>query len=165
MTEINQFLGVLILMGIVYIPEFRMYLADGSRFPEIADIISRQRLFEILYNMHFNDNTHAILDRMDPNYDRLYKTRPLLKLIRKTCLSIEPEEQNCIDEQIIPFEGRNKLKQYLSNKPHKWDTIAFASCGISGITNDFCFYERQDPDLPSLSLPKVITYQAAKFVL
>ena len=43
--EIHQFLGVLILMGIVHIPEFRMYWAYGSRFPEIADIISRQRLF------------------------------------------------------------------------------------------------------------------------
>ena len=106
-------------MGIVNITEFRMYWADGSRFPEYADIISRQWLFEILYNIYFNDNTQEIFDRIDPNYDRLYKIKPLLESIRKKCRFIDSEERNCIDEQNIPFKGSKNLKQYLQKTIYK----------------------------------------------
>ena len=96
-NEIKQFLNILMLMGIVQMPELKMYWADGSRFSEIADIFPRHRFYDILSNLHFNDNNNVILDRTNPNYDSLFKIRPFLESIRKKCREIDPEEKNCID--------------------------------------------------------------------
>ena len=62
-----------------------MYWADGSRFAEIADLFARNRFYEILSNFYFNDNNNVILDKNDPNYDRLFKIRPILEVIRNKC--------------------------------------------------------------------------------
>ena len=56
----------------------------------------------------------------DPNYDKLYKVRPVVDSVLKKCRQIPPEEVHCIDEQIIPTKGRSNTKQYLPNKPNKW---------------------------------------------
>ncbi|KRZ82483.1 hypothetical protein T08_2879 [Trichinella sp. T8] len=39
--------------------------------------------------------------------------------IRQSCLRLEQEEYQSIDEEIIPYKGRNKLKQYIPKKPKK----------------------------------------------
>ena len=49
----------------------------------------------------------------------LNKVRPLLNMLREACLKVEPEEKMSNDEQIIPFKGKNKLKQYIPKKPKK----------------------------------------------
>ncbi|KRY17568.1 hypothetical protein T03_3899, partial [Trichinella britovi] len=56
--------------------------------------------------LHFNDNSEAVQDRETPRYDRLFKIRPLIESIRQSCLQYQS-----IDEEIIPYKGRNKLKQ------------------------------------------------------
>lgn len=67
----------------------------------------------------------------------LNKVRPLLNMLREACLKVEPEEKMSNDEQIIPFKGKNKLKQYIPKKPKKWGIKVLACCGFSGITYDF----------------------------
>lgn len=66
-NEMTQFIGILIFMGIVQMPDMRMYWAEGTRLPTVADIFSRNRFFEILSNLHFNDNNTVIIDRTDQN--------------------------------------------------------------------------------------------------
>ena len=163
-NEMKQFLGVIMLMGIVQMPDFKMYWADGSRFPFIADLFSKTRFYEILSNFHFNDNKNAILDRNNPNYDRLFKIRPVLESIRSKCRSIDPEEKYFIDDQIIPFKARNTITQYLPTKPHKWGVKVFVRCGVSGITYDFSFYKGKDPEIEANIIPHALKFQAAKFV-
>ncbi|KRY18434.1 PiggyBac transposable element-derived protein 3 [Trichinella patagoniensis] len=46
-----------------------------------------------------------------------------------------------IDEEIIPYKGRNKLKQYITKKPKKWGIKVNAWTGVSGLLYNFCFYE------------------------
>ncbi|XP_071748992.1 piggyBac transposable element-derived protein 3-like [Lepeophtheirus salmonis] len=41
---------------------------------------------------------------------------------------------------MVPFKGRNSLKQYMRNKPQKWGIKVFARCGTSGILYDFEVY-------------------------
>ena len=162
--EIKQFLGVIMLMGIVQMPDFKMYWADGSRFPLIADLFTKARFYEILSNFHFNDNNNAILDSNNPNYDRLFKIRPVLESIRNKCRYIDPEEKYFIDEQIIPFKARNTRTQYLPKTPHKWGLKVFVRCGVSGIIYDFSFYNGKDPEIEANSIPHALKFQAAKFV-
>ena len=53
----------------------------------------------------------------EEGYDPLYKIRLLYDRVREECLKQPPAEHQCIDEQLIPFIGRKKFKQYLPNKP------------------------------------------------
>ena len=61
---------------------------------------------------HFNNNDE-MKAKHDPNYDPLFKVRPLLDSLREQLKKVEQGERQCIDEQMIPFKGRSSLKQYL----------------------------------------------------
>ena len=65
--------------------------------------------------------------------DKLYKISPFLTSLKTALHALFPEEYQAIDEQIIPFKGRNALKQYIRNKPHKWGFKLFTRSGLSGI--------------------------------
>ena len=108
--EIEQFIGILLYTGIFPCRSYGTYWSNFSRFPLIADIMSRNR-FQLLFRyIHFNDNTQA-KPRDHPNYDPLFKVSPLLKRLRDAMARIETEERHSMDEQIIPFKGRSGLKQ------------------------------------------------------
>ena len=94
-----------------------MYWEEYSRFPIIADTMSRNRFKSLLRYIHFNDNNN-MKKKDHTDYDALFKVRPLLDALKEKMGEVEPEEHHAIDEQIIPFKGRSHLKQY--NKPHKW---------------------------------------------
>ncbi|KRX38466.1 PiggyBac transposable element-derived protein 3, partial [Trichinella murrelli] len=95
-SELEAFLGTLLKMGLVPKPRYAMYWSTELRCDAIADAMSR--------------NSKAVLDRESPSYDRLFKIRPLIESIRQSCLRLEQEEYQSIDEEIIPCKGRNKLK-------------------------------------------------------
>jgi len=69
--------------------------------------------------IHFNENVRLVTSRKDPEYDPLYKIRPLLDSLRNQCLLVSPEQRQSVDEQIIPFKGKNRLRQYLPKKPKR----------------------------------------------
>lgn len=122
-------------------PRYDLYWSTEMRYPSIADVMSRDRFKEIIRYMHFNDNTKLVKNREDPAYDRLFKVRQLLTKLRAQCLLLDPEEKESIDEQMIPFNGKNKLRVYLPKKPKKWRFKVFARCGVSGIVYDFYVYD------------------------
>jgi len=99
--------------------------------------MSRNRFEELNRYLHFSDNSKVVTNRDDANYDRFNKVRPLLNMLREACQKLEPEEKISVDKQMIPFKGKNKLKQYIAKKPKKWGFKVFAPCGVSGITYDF----------------------------
>ncbi|KRZ02482.1 Retrovirus-related Pol polyprotein from transposon opus [Trichinella zimbabwensis] len=92
MHDIEHFVGTLVKMGIIPMPRFRMYWSADFRVDSFANRLTRNRFMETMRYLHFNDNSQTILDRDDPNYDRLF----------------------------IPYKGKPKPKQYLPCKPHKW---------------------------------------------
>ena len=54
---------------------------------------------------------------------------------------LEIREYLCIDESIIPFRGRHKLKQYNPMKPNKWGFKVFLLCdSASGYVFRYKFY-------------------------
>ena len=116
-NEIEKYIGVLMKMGLVHMPRYAMYWSSETRYPPVADVISRNRFTDLNKHIHFNDNSKLITNRDDAAYDRYYKIRPVLVMLRESCLRIEPEDRMSIDEQMIPYKGKNSLRQYLPKKP------------------------------------------------
>ncbi len=97
----------------------------------------RDRFLQIKKNLHVVDNSTQ-LNQNDPNYDRAFKVRPLLNVVKENFRKITKEENMCIDEQIIPFKGKSIMKQHVSNKPDRWGYKMFLlSSGETGICHEF----------------------------
>jgi hypothetical protein len=115
-NEIEQFLNIHIMAGIVNMPSYRMYRADTTRLEPVADVMSRNWFDTMRNYFHINDNsTMKALD--DPEYDKLFKVRPFVNSIKSSFREIEVENYNSLDEFITPFKGQSSLKQYVRNNP------------------------------------------------
>lgn len=137
--EIEQLVGILMTMGIVKMPNTRMYWSSHSRYSPVADVMSRNRFEQLRKYLHFTNNDDQ-KSSGHPEYDKLFKVRPLLNRLKEKMAELPPEERHSVDEQIIPFKGRSYLKQYLRNKPHKWGFKCFMRAGSSGLMYDFEIY-------------------------
>lgn len=138
-SEVEQLIGVHIMMSLYKKPSYRMFWAQNSRDPIIADTISRNRFEKLRSFLHFNDNTQC-LPYDDPNHDKLFKMWPFIDALRDNFKSIHVDEFLAVDEIIIPFKGRSVMKQHNKAKPHKWGIKLFALASKSGIIHDFEVY-------------------------
>lgn len=120
-SEIKSFVGMLIAMGLHDLPRTELYWSSDRLFrvTPIAHIMPVKRFKKIRQAIHVNDNT-AAPKRGDPNYDKLYKLRPLIDRINERFQSqcIQTTSQS-VDEGMIAFKGRSSLKQYMPLKPIK----------------------------------------------
>lgn len=139
-TEIRQFIGVLIMTGVYSFPEQRFFWKGSTRVESIASNISRDRFLQIKKFLHVVDNTEQ-LNSNDPNYDRAFKVRPLLNIVKENFRRIPKEEKLCVDEQMIPYKGKSIMKQHMPSKPIRWGYKMFLLAGgESGICYDFVLY-------------------------
>ncbi|CAF4590981.1 unnamed protein product [Rotaria sp. Silwood2] len=169
-SEIHQFVGILLMTGIYGLPQQRSYWTNSTRVESIASTMSRDRFLEIKKNLHVVDNINQ-LGQNDPNYDRAFKVRPLLNIIKNNFRKIQKEEHLCVDEQIIPFKGKSIMKQHMPQKPNRWGSKMFLLAdSISGICYDFIFYtgktnERQNGFCTDIvlklseTIPKMMNYK------
>ena len=100
-SELEQYFGKLLMMGLIKLPQYRMFWANGTRIPAIAEAMSVNRFDKIKQFLHCNDNAKMV-PKGDPSYDKLFKVRPVLDSVLKNCKKIPQEEKHSIDEQIIP---------------------------------------------------------------
>lgn len=138
-SEMEQFLAIHMMSGIIQMPSYRMFWGGSTRYPLIADVMSRNRFDSMRTYIHINDNTNTP-NANDPNHDKLFKVRPLIDKVRENFKKIEVEEKLCVDEMVIPFKGRSVMKQYNKNKPHKWGLKVFGLASKSGMVHDFEIY-------------------------
>ncbi|CAB3237883.1 unnamed protein product [Arctia plantaginis] len=108
-TEIKQFLGLVLFMGVVKLPKLAYYWSKdkilGQTFP--ATVMSRNRFELLLQYLHFSDNLSV-----DRN-DRIAKIRPLIDDLNATFQKYySPKEDVCVDERQVPFRGRIIFRQY-----------------------------------------------------
>ncbi|KRX48146.1 PiggyBac transposable element-derived protein 3 [Trichinella murrelli] len=122
-AEMEGLIGMLITMGVSEMPRYRKYWVNQTRMDTVANCMSHNR-FQTLF-----DNDKVVMDRSHPDYDRFYKIRSLIESIRKTCLEEAPGELQSVDEYIIPYKGRCKMKYYNPRKPDKWGLKVIAGCG------------------------------------
>lgn len=104
--EIEQFMGMLLLMSIVKMPSFRMFWAAETRYSPIADVMPRNRFEEIKRYFHFNDNANHQPSgtREDP---RMHRSQLYLKNLRRSSSSLR---SMCVSTKLLT--GR----KYLSGK-------------------------------------------------
>ena len=117
-TEIRQFIGILIISGVYSFPQQRFYWMDGTRVQSIVSAMSRDRFLLIKRFLHVVDNTIQP-NQNDSDYDKAFKVRPLLNIVKENFRKIHKEENLCVDEQIIPFKGRSFMKQHMPKKPNR----------------------------------------------
>uniref|UniRef100_A0A672L7S8 PiggyBac transposable element-derived protein domain-containing protein n=1 Tax=Sinocyclocheilus grahami TaxID=75366 RepID=A0A672L7S8_SINGR len=136
--EIEDFLSMLLFMGVFKFPSLEDYWHNDSRFSVIADIMPRKRFQLLRRYIHFNDNQQC-----SENPDRFYKIRPLFDMLRKQCLLIPSTYKHSVDEVMIGYKGTRagSLCQYIANKPDKWGFKVFCRASSSGIIHDLLMYQ------------------------
>ncbi|XP_065323767.1 piggyBac transposable element-derived protein 3-like [Gordionus sp. m RMFG-2023] len=102
--------------------------------------------------IHINDNDKFI-PLGSEGHDPLHKIRPLITITNNILKSLSIGENICVDEQIIPYKGMSRLKQYNPQKPKKWGYKVFLLCGDDGLLHNFEVYSGKI--LPAEGLPDV----------
>ena len=137
--ELEKFTRCCFRMGLVQMLNQRSYWEEDLRYTGVSSILSKKRFKSIIRSIHFVNN--LTVDEDTKISDKLWKTRPWLNDLWKNCLSVSPEEHNSVDEVMVPFKGRNLLRQYMPNKPHKRGFKIWVRSGISSILYDFDVYQ------------------------
>lgn len=77
--EMKMFIAINLLMGIKKSPSYRDYWSSSPLLndPYISSLMPCKRFSWLLSNLHLNDNS-LLPPRADPQFDKLYKIRPLL---------------------------------------------------------------------------------------
>ena len=70
-----------------------------------------------------------------------WKVAPIIDAVCNACILLLPEENNSINEQMIPFHGHVPGRQHVKNKPKPVGIKLFVRCGQSGMAYDFEFYQ------------------------
>jgi hypothetical protein len=139
--EIITFLGLLLLMGIVYKPRLPMYWSTDEIYHTniFSQVIPRDRFLLLLRFLHFANNDENNPD--DPERDRLHKIRHFSNLIRERCKAVvEPGQHICVDESLVLYKGRLTFKQYIRTKRARFGVKFYTCCTSGGITLDFMIY-------------------------
>ena len=143
--EIEQYIGILMMMGILKYPQYRMYWSPYTKCSAITEVMGLKRFEIIKRYFHINDNTN-MPKKGTPDFDRLYKVRPLVNSVVEKCRQAQQEECQSIDEQMILTKSRSPIRQYLPMKPHKWGLKVWARCGVSDMLYDFNVYLGKEED-------------------
>ncbi|XP_047446638.1 piggyBac transposable element-derived protein 3-like [Mugil cephalus] len=143
-NELEQFLGTVVYMSLFGLPATCMFWNKATRVAKVADTMTLNRWETIKKSLHINNNEGQEQD------DPLYKIRPLVTHLTSKLISIPMSEKLSIDEQIVPFKGRHRLKQYLPSKPKKWGYKILILAGADGIPHNFEVYTGRVDQPPEL---------------
>lgn len=165
--EIEQFVGVCMMMSIIQLPATRYYWSSVFGYPKVNSVMSSKRFEEIKRYIHFNENSTQVL-RGQPGYDPVHKLRPLLNQVGERLLTVPRERYLTVTEHIIPTKCRYSLKKHKPKHPLKLKN--FALSGSSGFTYDFELYtdalvpETVDDDLPNFGFSSNVVLRLAKTI-
>lgn len=139
LPEIKKFFAISLLMSCLKYPQVRMYWAKTTKVNVIASAMTRDRFFLIRANLKVVIDSNVTLQ--EKSSDRLYKIRPLINRIRKGCLMLPRFPEVAIDEQMIPFTGVCRLKQFVRGKPNPEGLKNFVCAAPDGLVLDFEIYQ------------------------
>jgi hypothetical protein len=165
--EIMTFLGLLLLMGVVYKPRLPMYWSTNELYHTaiFSQVMSRDRCMLLLKFLHFANNDN--IDLTDPNRDRLHKIREFLDLMKENFQNVlEPGQHICVDESLVLFKGRLQFKQYITSKRARFGIKFYCCCTSDGVTLDFLIYHgamnRELQEQEGFSTTERIAYSLVK---
>ncbi|XP_049632818.1 piggyBac transposable element-derived protein 4-like [Suncus etruscus] len=141
MGEMNTFIGILLIMGVIQVPEIRLYWSTKEMYmnTRIKNAMKCERFLAILKYLHFSDNTTARTE------DRLDKIRSIVEAIVATFKNaVEPGENIVIYKSIIPWKGLFGFRQYIPGKTHKYGIKLYKLCLPGGYTYNLDIYSGND---------------------
>lgn len=145
--EIKVFVALEIAMGFCGKNRIQDYWDSYwlTRISGFKSVMSRDRYLLLRTFMHFNDNTLQPA-KGQPNYDPLYKVRPVINLVKDTYLNVyQPHQHISADEIMKKFKGRLSFKQYIPNKPNKWGIKIWSLCdSLTGFNLRWQVYTGKD---------------------
>lgn len=97
----------------------RMYWSNHVGSSIIKQGLSLKEFEFIRRYLHFSNNDDTVDDKKSPNFDRLFKIRPILEHVQKVSASILYKRDLYVDENICATKQRSYMKQYNPKKPHK----------------------------------------------
>ncbi|PIO27980.1 hypothetical protein AB205_0063690, partial [Aquarana catesbeiana] len=116
--EFKVFFGLTFNMGLTKKNELCSYWSTHPihHMPLFSAVMPRTRYLMIMRFLHFSDKTQYP-PQNDPNYDRLYKIRPILNYFSEVFPQLfTPDQHICVDESLVKFSGRLKIKQFIPSK-------------------------------------------------
>ncbi|XP_039523874.1 piggyBac transposable element-derived protein 4-like isoform X2 [Pimephales promelas] len=161
--EMYSFIALVIYMGLLGAKNIVDYWSrkDIYSLPFPKSVMSRSRFNAITWNLHLcnlkEDRANA-LKKGTPDYDRLYKIKPLYTDIINACKTyFHPNRQLSVDERMVATRARIGFKQYMKDKPTKWGyklfVLADSACAY---TWNFFVYEGKS----SLATGKGMNYDS-----
>ena len=115
-SQMLGFIGICLYMSVVDRPQRRMYWSLVTRQDPVAKIMTVNRFEEIFYLLHAS-GSELQKKHDEVEYDIFYKGRTILtKLNENFEKCAEHELFQYVDEQIIPFKGRQSHKVYMQKK-------------------------------------------------
>ncbi|XP_013407355.1 piggyBac transposable element-derived protein 4-like [Lingula anatina] len=126
--EIKAYLGLLFLMGVVKLPNYRCYWSTREELHQtsISKVMPRKRYEELTSYFHLNDS-QSNPARGQPGHDKLHKVRPIIDNAKEQFFShYSPSRNLSVDEAMVKFKGRCPFLQYIPAKPCKWGIKSWA---------------------------------------
>ncbi|GAB0095806.1 hypothetical protein DMENIID0001_112360 [Sergentomyia squamirostris] len=123
--EFRTFIGINFVMGYHHLPEIRDYWSrdEDMHVSFVAQAMTRKRFEDIRSALHFSDN-----EKVDTT-DRANKVRPILDHFNASFQKArEPSSRQAVDEHMVKFKGKNRMKQYMKDKPIKWGFKIWCRC-------------------------------------
>jgi len=120
LNDIYSFLAIKMIMGIIKLPDKKQYWSSKSFYRNeiISNSMSLNFFKAINTALHFEHNDQ---DREDLDFDPRYKLGKLLKFLEYNFKkNYIPDQKITIDETMVGFTGKNKMKFYIPTKPTKW---------------------------------------------
>ncbi|XP_035226085.1 piggyBac transposable element-derived protein 3-like [Stegodyphus dumicola] len=147
------------------LPRVRNYWSSDIDYsvPVVPDTLSRNRYFQILGNLHVNDN--EVIPKQ--NTDRLCKIKPLMDKLNKNFQSLRMSHQTqSIDESMILFKGCSTLNQYNPKKRIKRGYKLWCRSDMSGYVYEFEVYQgKGDSEFKRFGLGGSIVQKLTKFLV
>jgi len=134
--EISKFWGCSIVAALLGFPQIHMCWEGKTRYPLIADNISRDRFYLIRKSLKLVDDNDVSEEMKNSN--AFWKVQPMLDLVRQACLENPRPKNVSIYEQMIPFHGHVRMRQYIRGKPIPVGLKVFVSATTCGLPLDFC---------------------------
>lgn len=141
--ELQAVMVILIIMGFNVLPSLTLYWSENENFhnKRITDILPIKRFFQIIRFLHLNDNM-KMPPKSSSKFDKLYKLRPMIKYLNTVFPEMfSPSRFMSVDESMIAFTGRTKMKQYMPLKPIKREfKVWLLACSVTGYMYAFDIY-------------------------
>ena len=163
-SEVKAFFGNVLFIELYFSGRIEELWNTNSEkflldFPGVIKVFTRERFVQILRYLHFSPEGLARGCRQNPDYDKLYKVRPLLNHVRVKCQDLyELPRDVSLDEGMVPFKGRLGFKQYHKDKPCKWGIKVWMLCdSASGYLFNFEVYMGKNADSQQTNAPSSLT--------